>query len=713
MAGLLEAAGGHGGIHVLHGTGGCGKTAVAQALFHSVTSRLDAVGLWVNASERATFRAGMLAVAADRGAQSVELASAYAGQRAAADLVWHYLDSSPQRWVLVLDNADDPAVLEEGRWLRASQQGTVVVTTRQGTSPVWQGAQLHRVGTLPVEDAALILRDLAPDSGTLEEARSMAQRLDCLPLALTLAGSFLSRQLLESWSMSDYQRRLEDDSTELIDRGADSEGDARHMVGRTWQISLDRLERAGAPESVTLMRLLSCFSSDPLPLALLHPRKLAMTDLDHATPSLKAQRVEVALRGLLDHSLVALVDVERGDVGVRCIRAHGVLLDSIAASVPDNQRVLLMTSAVRLLAEEFPEDLRAARAVGGVGWLAPHVVNLLRRVPDSEVTLELVELAVRLAALTFDMGDYHASSSVARSAAEAGQRQLGGDHHVTLRARHRLALALFRLGRFEESERLHRNVLEVRVRLLGQEHGETLASLQDIHEPLGQLGRLEDCVASLREVEAIRARILGSDHPDTLHVRALLIEYLANPGSEEEFDEFAPAAVAICEERLGDESFTTVTARHNFAYGLYVFGRWAQAEEVARMAVSDRERFHGAEHYLTLSAKVLLSWILEKRGRREEAVILARSVVEGQERVLGVEHPYVLANRASLAASLAASGRVAEAVALAARNLPLCERTLGPSDPVTVKSRAVVDELGGAGAEGSPLGQDGGPVERA
>ncbi|WP_254076925.1 tetratricopeptide repeat protein [Streptomyces pacificus] len=712
LAELLAAAGSHGGIHVLHGTGGCGKTAIAQELFRSVTSHLDTVGLWVNASERTTFRAGMLAVAADRGARTVELASAYAGQRAAADLVWHYLDSSPQRWVLVLDNADDPAVLGEGGWLRSSGQGTVVVTTRRGSSPVWQGAQLHRVGTLPVDDAALILRDLAPDSGTFAEARSMAQRLDCLPLALTLAGAFLSRQLLESWSMSDYQRRLQDDFTELIDRGADSDRDARHLVSRTWQISLDRLEKAGVPESVTLMRLLSCFSSDPLPLALFHPRRLSATDLVHATPSLDAQRVEVALRGLLDHSLVALVDVERGGAGVRCVRTHGVVLDSIAASVPDDQRLLLTASAVGLLAEEFPKELGEARAVGGVGWLAPHVVNLLRRVPGPGVALEAVELALRLAALTYGMGDYHASSSVARSAAEIGRGQLGADHPVTLRARHRLALALFRLGKFSESERLHRDVLDSRVRLLGRENVETLTSLQDIHEPLAQLGRLEECVASLRETEEIRARILGSDHPDTLHARALLIEYLANLNAQEEFDAFAPTAVAACEERLGAESFTTVTARHNFAYGLYVFGRWAQAEEAARVAVSARERIHGAEHYLTLSATILLSWILEKRGQGDEAITLARRVVVGQERALGAEHPYVLANRAGLATSLVESGRVEEAVVLATRNLPLCERTLGPGDPVTIKTLAVI-ELGGADGEGSPLGQDGGPVERA
>jgi hypothetical protein len=200
-------AGRGGEVYVLYGMGGCGKTAVAYTFFQSVTNECGRVGLWVSASDRASLRAGMLAVAADRGAGDGELLAARNGLRPAADLVWQHLDRSAEPWLLVLDNADEPEILRDGSWLRTSPRGTVVVTTRRSAARWWPGAELQHIGVLPREDAARVLRDLAPHSGTHQEAARMAERLGRLPLALTLAGGFLSQQVLDPWTMETYGRR--------------------------------------------------------------------------------------------------------------------------------------------------------------------------------------------------------------------------------------------------------------------------------------------------------------------------------------------------------------------------------------------------------------------------------------------------------------------------------------------------------------------------
>lgn len=358
--------GGDGTIHLLHGMGGSGKTAVAYALFQESVSN-GRIGLWVNASDRMTLRAGMLAVAADRGAETGELVAAHSGQRAAADLVWHYLDHSAQPWLLVIDNADDPAVLGEGGWLRASPMGTVLVTSRCATSPLWRSAVRHKIDVLPLEDAAQVLCDFAPDAGNHSEAAQVARTLGCLPLALTLAGSYLAHQLLESWTMSEYDERLREESTDLIDQGAApgtaTRGD-RQLVSRTWQITLDTLTEHGLPQSTTLLRLLSCWGSEPLPLTVLARSAVDAAGLDHADPALDSAQLEAALRALLDHSLSGLIEVPGGDGAqpTRCVQSHGVLLDSVASATPPEQQQVLVEAAIHLLASALPEEASPAPA---------------------------------------------------------------------------------------------------------------------------------------------------------------------------------------------------------------------------------------------------------------------------------------------------------------------------------------------------------------
>ncbi|MGW5002079.1 tetratricopeptide repeat protein [Streptomyces hydrogenans] len=644
--------------YVLHGMGGCGKTAVAHTLFRHAVDHAGRIGFWVNASDPASLRAGMLAVAADRGATDAELTGARSGLRPAADLVWHYLDASDRPWLLVLDNADTPAVLRDGGWLRTSPTGTVVVTTRQAAAHWWPGAELLQFGVLPRQDAALVLQDLAPHAGSAEEAAEVADRLGRLPLALTLAGGFLAHQILDPWDLAAYRRGLDGAAghhpIELLDQGAETGAESRQLLSRTWQLSLDSLTAQGLPEATALLRLLACWAGDPLPLAL-----LAGADLgDELHPS----RVESALRGLLDHSLAELVPGR-----VRCLRVHGIVLDSVARATPAEQRERLAAVAARLLGTVLPEVPERGEQDPVVILLAPHVTALLRRAAGwgvgTAVVEEAADRALRLVIAVHRSGDYASALTLAREALDAVTPCLPADNVFVLRLRTRVGRALFRLGRFEESAALHQEVLDDCERALGPDAPDTLEACLRLASPLFNLDRLPEAVALKRRAVRGRAEILGAHDPLTLMARKQLLELAAHPDADslpdrDEILATGPEVIADCRSAYGAEHPFTYGAELNYAYVLSAAGRPLEALPHAREALAGYQRFNPG-HPALLNVRRTLGVTLHALGRHEEAVEQLEIVAEGRIRLLGPAHPWTVSAQDLLLQYRAAAARPA------------------------------------------------------
>ncbi|MET9463825.1 tetratricopeptide repeat protein [Streptomyces sp. NPDC006544] len=642
LMGTLRAsvAPGVGGqVHVLHGLGGCGKTAVACALFEHATADGQRIGLWVNASDTTSLRSGMLAVAADRGATDGELTAAHSGLRAAADLVWDHLDRSDRPWLLVIDNADDPSVLRDGGWLRSSPRGTVLVTSRQASSRWWPGARLLQVGVLPRADAAQVLRDLAPDAGTAEEAEEIADRLGRLPLALTLAGTFLSHQVISPWTLTEYGQRLDID---LIDQGAlGTVGDSRHLVSSTWELSLDAVAEQGLPEAETLLRLLACWASDPLPLSLLAGLELGA--------DLPAGRIEPALRGLLDHSLTELVPGPP-----RSLRTHGVLLDSVARGTPVGQRRQLALKAAELLLGLLPEIPERGIKAAPFRPLAPHVLALLRRIPtgddtDRPVAESATECALRLAVNLHRSGDSASALAVGEQAVDLARTRLGDEHPLVLRLRQRVARTLRRLGRYGEAETLARRTLADCERLFGPTAPDTLESCVVLSLVLLVDGREAEGAVLMRRALESRIEVLGPVHPMTLRSRYLMLEFLRGPALVREIED-AATLIRECSDTMGPDHTITMGAEVNYANALYYAGRPAEALPFARRAFTTAERRYGPDYQVTLASRSLFALALAGTGAFPEAITHMEAVVEQRGRILGPDHPWTGDSAANLAA---------------------------------------------------------------
>ncbi|MBT2443016.1 tetratricopeptide repeat protein [Streptomyces sp. ISL-36] len=691
---LLEAvrdpAAAANGVHVVHGMAGSGKTALAQTVFDEAVAGHGVVGLWVNASDRSSFRSGMLAVAHDRGATQREVDAAREGRRAEADFVWQYLERSPEPWLLVLDNADDPSVFGHGAWLRSSSRGIVLITSRLRDAVAWRRAARHPLDVLDLTYAVDVLRDLAVSNEDVAKLELLARRLGCHPLALSHAGAYLGRQFLEPVSVDEYLRRLDADPS-LLDRGAaPGEQELRRLITGTWQISLDALTEEGVPEATTLLRLLSCFASAPLPVGVLAPTGLDGTGLLHADPPLIGERANLALEGLMTHSLVSLIEASAGAerAAVRSVQAHPLLLETVASRVPVAQRALLLESAAGLLRRLLSTDSGRYVDPHTLRLFTPHASALLGQAAAHRAeaaTVSALAVVRDLRDQSYARGDYATTRALADDAAHVTQGQGSAE---ALADRHERGRALTALGFFDEAASVHESTLEAREALLGPEHPDTLASAHALGISLYGLGRWAEDERCMRRAAEGRVRVLGATHPDAIDSRGRLAEAIGQQRRWDEARELAADNLVVSEQALGDDHPHTLLSRIALAWVLAGIGEWEEAAVHTRATLEGSERVLGMDHPRTLAARQRLADVSSRIGQWEQALEAAEAVRTTRQRVLGPEHPHTLSIEIMLARILRGLGRDAEARETAARTLELCARVLGDHHPDTLACRA-------------------------
>ena len=688
---LLAALESGGGVHVLHGFGGCGKTAVARWLFDETTP--TRVTLWVDASTESQLRDGMLAVAADRGATPEEVRAAQEGRRAAADLVWQRLDASPEPWLLVLDNADDPRALRDG-WLRASANGTVLVTSRQAVDAAWTdtGARMHRVDVLPAVEAAQLLHDLAPGDHQPQATLRLAQRLGFHPLALTLAGGFLAQQLLESWTIEEYLEQLGEDPVALLDRGAGLESGARERLSRTWQLSLDALARRGLPEAMALLRLLSCLGHAPVPVGLLAPSAV----LAVGVPGLAAERVEAGLRGLLSASLVDLIEVPgyAGGRPVRCVTTHGLLLETVATGVPPEQRAELYAAAAGLVNGAVARDGNTGQA----RLLEPHLLALL----DNSLTAGAVLGAARQVRDAHDTGGLWADAlPFAAGAAKATSPEGRATDAEAVTDVLVLGTTMHMSGDFAGAVPVLVEALNAATTWADEAPLLLAQARFEVARVHGKRGHYSEALRFAREAHETRHRILGPSHADTAAAVYLQVEYHFLMGQHGSAVRLARHLMAVLPDLHGERSGEVTAISHlSSAVAMreaLLAARsprgvvddelrtlsWDQVREWSERALHAYIAQFGPSHLLTTTARHNFAVVTWEHGDRERAVAEIRGVLDLRGAQLGEDHPFTIQATADLARMLALRGDTEEATRLADRAHADALRVLGPDHFIT------------------------------
>ncbi|KAI8930569.1 hypothetical protein NX059_012179 [Plenodomus lindquistii] len=664
----------------LVGLGGVGKSQLAiEHCYRTAEQSPGTWVFWVHASNTARLEQSFRDIA-----DQVKIRGRKDLHADVFKLVHDWLrDAKNGRWLLVLDNADDAAVLfltdggalqqHLSRYIPSSGYGSVLVTSRTKRAATQVVEDSDIIPIEPMHDAAahaLLRKKLREVDVEDDSIAKLATTLDHMPLALVQAAAYIReraprcsvRQYLEEYRQSDSRK------TSLLNREAGHlrrDKSASNSVLITWQISFDHIQST-RQSAAGLLSLMSFFDRQGIQEGLLRGQSstadegfeddvLVLRDYSFVTVTRDASTFEM-------HSLVQLATRTWLEGEGQLDRWREQFISNLCAELPTGEH----------------ENWGKCQA------LFPHAQAALAQRPKNRESLEEWALLLYKAAwYAWRRGKASEAEAMAMMSMEVRSEVLGEDNAGTLSSIGMVGLARALGGKYKEAEAMNRQTLARKERVLGREHPDTLTSMNNLAGVLSKQGKYEEAEAMNWQTLARREKVLGPEHPDTLMSMSNLASVLDRQGKYEEAEAMNRQTLARREKVLEREHPETLTSMSNLAGVLGRQGKYEEAEAMNWQTLARREKVLGPEHPDTLMSMSNLASVLDRQGKYEEAEAMNRQTLARREKVLGPEHPDMLMSVYSLAHLLTHQQRYNESLPLYKRACAGYEAVLEKDHPTT------------------------------
>ncbi|MEV4143629.1 FxSxx-COOH system tetratricopeptide repeat protein [Amycolatopsis sp. NPDC049691] len=617
----------------------------------------------------------------------------------AAQLLRDWLAATSRRWLMVLDDVQDPQDLH-GLWPPPNDSGEILLTSRRRDAALNTATSMwHRVIELGVYTEAeaidFLTKALAGHAVERVQLQGFAEDLGRLPLALSQAVAFLHDKPL--LTVASYRRRLADRRYTLADvlpSSAELPDQYAATVDATWSLSIERADR-------------------------LRPRGLARPLLEvaslldpHGSPL--AVFTGTVVRDCLGAAVGREVDEEAVQDGLACL--HRLNLLTLDPTRPGR------AVAVHPLVQRAVRDALTPAHVGDLARLtADALLDLWPEfdTADRGVARTLRSCSEALDAVTasaLSQPDYHPLLfRIGRSLAESGQitaatthflrlhrdatGRLGPVHPQTLAARCHLArlqgMAGDASGAVTEFEALRATAEDA----VGADDDLVMAICNDLVHWRDESGDSAGAIAGYEQLLADHQRVLGPDHLGTLCNRGNLASCRGNAGD-------AAGALADLEALLvdqlrvlGPDHYSILITRRHLASFRGQTGDVPGAIAEYEMLLAEQQRVLGPDHPSTLTTRNNLIYWRSSAGDATRAVAEAEVLLADQRRVLEADHPALLTTRANLASWRGEAGDTGGAVAELEALLADQQRILGSDHPSVLSTRGMLARWRGEGGD--------------
>ncbi len=654
----------------IKGLGGIGKTQIAlEYAYRSRQQGRYSHTFWINAANEEAIITSFQVLAE----QLPSFAARYEkDQHKLIAAILRWLQECEQRWLLIVDNADDLSLVQP--YLPQYGQGSILLTTR--AHAVGSLANAIEVETMELVEGTqfLLHRSQRLDASDEErnEASNIVIALDGFPLALDQAGAYLEET---GCSFGDYLQMYEQHRAKLLARRGKQATHYPDSVATTWDLSFQKVKQAH-PAAAELLQLCAYLSPDHIPEELL-------TEAAAQWPPVLQQAVadqftfNELIRALLAFSLVKRLAQEHLLSIHRLVQA--VQMDRMESEEQRSwaQRVV---RAVHML---FPADPKGEVAT----W--PQCLRYLEQVQACDRLIQQHRLQLIEAAELLDRaGTYlreHASYSLAeplfQRALTIAEQQLGPEHLQVASPLNNLGALYWQQGKYERAEPLLQRALSIREQILGPEHPLVATSLNQLGILYSGQGQFELAEPLWQRALHIWEQALGPEHPQLAYpLNNLGLLYLEQ-GKYERAEPLLERALHIQEQILEPGHPRLAYPLNNLGLLHLEQGKYERAEPLLQRALSIREQALGPEHPLAASPLNNLGLLYLEQGKYERAEPLLQRTLHIWEQALGPQHSQVADSLHGLANLSREQGQYEQAEALYQRALALRQQSLGSQHP--------------------------------
>ena len=331
-------------VVAVHGLGGIGKTELVLE-YARIHLKRHAITWWIHASNQVELTTDLVRLSRQLGFD------AGVNPENAIDSVRCEL-ATRSDWLLIFDNADDPAVIRG--FLPSGGGGNVLITSRLRN---WTGvARTCPVEELTLQESAEYFRfSTGLDSLSVAE---LAEELGGLPLALAQAAGYIA---VKNCSVARYLELYRLAAQEVLAEGPRPHG-YPETVATTWLLHF----RSLSGQAVDLLRLVAFLAPDTIPLRVLFDTapedSLPGTLQDVVSDPLAC---ETAIGELVSTCLLTRLDDQ-------AFRVHRLVQEITRAALDKRDGAIWSRRAVDLVQAAFPAQPQLEESWSKASLLAPH-----------------------------------------------------------------------------------------------------------------------------------------------------------------------------------------------------------------------------------------------------------------------------------------------------------------------------------------------------